>query len=177
MAKKKDNGAPHKNTVAIAEELIAPIVEELGLRLWDVRFEKEGATWYLRYLIDKEEGITIQDCEAVNKAIDPVLDNADPIQQSYVLEVSSPGAERQLTRDWHFAECMGEPVQVRLIRPFKGRRDFVGALTDYDGDNITILLEDEPDGDPDNATEMTFTIKESAYVRLYVDFETGGFKG
>lgn len=163
-----------QNTVQVAEKLIMPVLEQLGLRLWDVRFEKEGADWYLRYLIDKDGGVNIRDCEAVNKAIDKILDAEDPIDRSYVLEVSSPGAERLFTRDWHFGRYMGELVTVRLIRPVDGTRDFVGELAGFDGENITILLDGGEDG-AGTGTAMTFAKKESAYVKLYVDFETGGF--
>ena len=163
------------STVQKAQALIEPVLEELGLSLWDVRFEKEGATWYLRYLLDKDGGIEIKDLEKASGAVSRLLDETDPIPQSYVLEVSSPGAERQLTRDWHYEDCMGARVQVRLIRPVDGVRDFTGILSAAEGDNVTILLGDEES--QDEMTEMTFTKKESAYVKLYVDFEIGGFKG
>lgn len=119
-----------KNTAAIAEELAAPILEEMGLQLWDVVYEKEGSGWYLRYYVDKEGGIDINSCEAFSRAISDVLDEADPIDGSYTLEVSSPGIERQLTRDWHFETLMGQQLLVRLIRPVEGVRDFIGTLTD-----------------------------------------------
>jgi ribosome maturation factor RimP len=161
-----------ETTVQVAERLIEGVLEELGLRLWDVRFEKEGGDWYLRYLIDRPEGVTIGDLESVNKAIDKILDREDPIAQHYVLEVSSPGAERQFTRDWHYEENIGCLVRVRLIRPVEGIREFVGELSGHDGQNVTILL-----GDEDEATEMTFAKKEAAFVKLYVDFESGGYEG
>lgn len=119
-----------KNTAAIAEELAAPILEEMGLQLWDVVYEKEGSGWYLRYYVDKEGGIDINSCEAFSRAISDVLDEADPIDGSYTLEVSSPGIERALTRDWHFETLMGQQLLVRLIRPVEGVRDFIGTLTD-----------------------------------------------
>ena len=99
-----------KNTAAIAEELAAPILEEMGLQLWDVVYEKEGSGWYLRYYVDKEGGIDINSCEAFSRAISDVLDEADPIDGSYTLEVSSPGIERALTRDWHFEALMGQQL-------------------------------------------------------------------
>ena len=85
-------------TVERAEQIARPVLEQLKLTLWDVRFEKEGSVWYLRYFLDKEGGVTIDDCEAFSRAVDPLLDEADPIEQSYTLEVSSPGVERELTR-------------------------------------------------------------------------------
>lgn len=154
-----------KNTAAIAEELAAPILEEMGLQLWDVVYEKEGSGWYLRYYVDKEGGIDINSCEAFSRAISDVLDEADPIDGSYTLEVSSPGIERQLTRDWHFEVLMGQQLLVRLIRPVEGVRDFIGTLTDYRDGTLTLLL--------DEKTEMNVERGETAFIRLYNDFSGG----
>lgn len=154
-----------KNTAAIAEELAAPILEEMGLQLWDVVYEKEGSGWYLRYYVDKEGGIDINSCEALSRAISDVLDEADPIDGSYTLEVSSPGIERQLTRDWHFETLMGQQLLVRLIRPVEGVRDFIGTLTDYRDGTLTLLL--------DEKTEMNVERGETAFIRLYNDFSGG----
>ena len=155
-----------KNTAAIAEELAAPILEEMGLQLWDVVYEKEGSGWYLRYYVDKEGGgIDINSCEAFSRAISDVLDEADPIDGSYTLEVSSPGIERQLTRDWHFETLMGQQLLVRLIRPVEGVRDFIGTLTDYRDGTLTLLL--------DEKTEMNVERGETAFIRLYNDFSGG----
>ena len=104
------------NTVAAVWEIAAPVAEQLGLSIWDIRFQKEGVSWYLRIYIDKEGGVGITDCENFSRAVDGPLDDADPIEQSYYLEVSSPGVERQLTRDEHFKKYIGSPVMVRLIR-------------------------------------------------------------
>lgn len=154
-----------KNTAAIAEELAAPILEEMGLQLWDVVYEKEGSGWYLRYYVDKEGGIDINSCEAFSRAISDVLDEADPIDGSYTLEVSSPGIERQLTRDWHFETLMGQQLLMRLIRPVEGVRDFIGTLTDYRDGTLTLLL--------DEKTEMNVERGETAFIRLYNDFSGG----
>ena len=154
-----------KNTAAIAEELAAPILEEMGLQLWDVVYEKEGSGWYLRYYVDKEGGIDINSCEAFSRAISDVLDEADPIDGSYTLEVYSPGIERQLTRDWHFETLMGQQLLVRLIRPVEGVRDFIGTLTDYRDGTLTLLL--------DEKTEMNVERGETAFIRLYNDFSGG----
>lgn len=154
-----------KNTAAIAEELAAPILEEMGLQLWDVVYEKEGSGWYLRYYVDKEGGIDINSCEAFSRAISDVLDEADPIDGSYTLEVSSPGIERQLTRDWHFETLMGQQLLVRLIRPVEGVRDFIGTLTNYRDGTLTLLL--------DEKTEMNVERGETAFIRLYNDFSGG----
>lgn len=154
------------NTVEIAERIIRPVLEGLGLELWDTRFEKEGGTWFLRYFIDKEGGVNINDCEQVSKAVDQLLDDADPIAHSYTLEVSSPGIERKLLKDAHFDRYVGHDVAVRLIRPVEGVRDFVGRLVGKRGDEITIALDDD--------VEMAFTQAETAYIRLYIDYGTGG---
>ena len=155
-----------KNTAAIAEELAAPILEEMGLQLWDVVYEKEGSGWYLRYYVDKEGGgIDINSCEAFSRAISDVLDEADPIDGSYTLEVSSPGIERALTRDWHYEALMGQQLLVRLIRPVEGVRDFIGTLTDYRDGTLTLLL--------DEKTEMNVERGETAFIRLYNDFSGG----
>lgn len=164
------------NTVQIAEQLALPVLEQLGLELWDVRFEKEGAGWYLRYFVDKPGGINIQDCTDFSHAVEKLLDHADPIPQSYTLEVCSPGIERELRRDHHFARYIGHPVTVRLIRAVEGRRNFTGTLSAKDGDQIRLLLEQPGENDTEIETEMVFTLKEAAYIKLYVDFGTGGLE-
>lgn len=131
------------NTVEIVTELVNPIVEKMGLKLWDVRFVKEGASWYLRIFIDKDSGVTIEDCEAVTRAVDKPLDDLDPIEQNYCLEVSSPGIERELIKDEHFDTFLGAPIMVKTIRPAEnGERDFKGTLVAHDKENITVILED-----------------------------------
>jgi len=157
--------AKKKNTATVAEELAAPVLQQMGLTLWDVVYEKEGNGWYLRYFIDKEGGVDINDCEAFSRAVEVVLDEADPIDGSYTLEVSSPGIERELTRDWHFEALMGETLFVRLIRPVEGVRDFIGTLTAYENNTLSLLLDEE--------TEMNVERSEAAFIRLYNDF-TGG---
>lgn len=137
MAEKKNGG----NTVAVCRRLAEPVAAELGLTLWDVRFVKEGASWYLRFIIDREEGVSMDDCVAMSRRMNPILDEADPIAHAYCMEVMSPGVERELTRPEHFDTCAGWPVLVRLIRPLEGAREFVGILKGLeDGD---VLLETE----------------------------------
>ena len=120
-------------------EIITPTAEELGYYLWNVEYVKEGADFILRVTIDNDEGITIDDCEAMTRAIDPILDEQDPIPDSYLLEVSSPGIERELTRDDHFDLCVGEKVEVRLFAPVDGSRVWVGILGERDGEgNIPV---------------------------------------
>ena len=110
-------------------EMCGPLAQELGLSLWDVQFVKEGADWFLRVFIDKEGGVSIDDCVNMTHALSPVLDREDPIPQEYLLEVSSPGLERRLTRPEHFAAYVGRPVRARLIRPLEnGQRELCGIL-------------------------------------------------
>ena len=138
MAKKKGG-----NTVSEVTALVKPIIEAMGLTLWDVRFVKEGALRYLRIFIDKDEGVSIDDCERVTRAIDAPLDELDPIEDAYTLEVSSPGIERELTEDWHFEMFLGAPVMVKLIRPDEsGVRELKGTLVANEKDSIELILED-----------------------------------
>lgn len=162
--------AKGKGTVAAVMELAQPVAERMGLLLWDVRFEKEGANWYLRLLIDREDGgVTIDDCEVFSREMDPLLDEADPISQSYVLEVGSPGTERDLTKDWHFARMLGKEITVRLIRPMDGKKEVVGRLTTYQDGTITLL----PRGEN---TELTVLLSDTAFVRQFDDYFMGGLE-
>ena len=148
-----------KNTVSQVWEIAEPIAEELGLILWDVCFEKEGANYYLRIFIDKEDGVGIEDCVNMSHAMDDPLDEADLIDGQYNMQVSSPGIERKLTRDFHFDYFMGEKVILRLIRPFEGQREFKGVLIDYSEDGaVTIEFDEE--------NTMTAEKKEIAWVKL-----------
>ena len=140
--------------------LIKEAVEQQGVTLWDVRFLKEGASWYLRVFIDKPEGITIDDCTDVSHAIDPIIDEADPIDKAYYLEVCSPGLERELTRDFHFEWAVGKEVKIKLYKAIDGKKEFRGILKDA-GENI-LLSTDEG--------EKSFNIKEISKVNL-CDFE------
>ena len=122
----------------VADAVKEPI-ESLGLELWDVRYIKEGASWYLRVYIDKEGGVDINDCTDVSRLIDPILDEYDIIGTSYYFEVCSPGLERELTRPEHFVRMLGREVRVFLFRPVEGKKEFVGKLADFrDG---TVILE------------------------------------
>lgn len=146
------------NTVKTVWEIVEPIANELGLRIWDVRFLKEGSSWYLRIFIDKDGGVSIDDCVDLTHAINDPLDEADPIEQAYFLEVSSPGVERELVRDEHFSAYLGEKIKVKMIRPIDGQREFSGVLSDYTDGNIAIALED--------GKGFTFTKKEASWVKL-----------
>lgn len=154
--------AKGKNTVTAVWEIVEPYAEELGLRIWDVRFLKEGASWYLRIFIDKDGGVGIDDCVNLSHAIDKPLDESDPIEQAYFLEVSSPGVERDLVRDEHFAAYIGEKVKVKMIRPVDGKREFAGILEMYEDGNITVRMNDD--------STLTFTKKEASWIKVD-DFE------
>ena len=148
-----------KNTVAEVTELVEPIVEGLGLTLWDVRYVKEGALWYLRIYIDKDEGVTIEDCETVTRAIDAPLDELDPIEGNYILEVSSPGIERELLLDRHFDRFIGAPVMIKLIRPDgSGNRDIKGTLIAHDKETVEIMSE--------QGEETVIKKKDTVYIKL-----------
>lgn len=148
------------NTVQRVWSVVEPIVKELGLELWDVRFVKEGADWFLRVFIDSENGVNINDCEAVSRAIDKPLDDEDPITQAYTLEVCSPGLERPLVRDEHFEKFIGADIIVKMIRPIDGiGKEFKGVLTAYDDGNVTVT-----DHSGDNQVEIT--TKDAAWIKL-----------
>ena len=146
------------NTVTAVWKLAEPLAAELGLTLWDVRYLKEGATWYLRIIIDKPDGIAISDCEDMSHAIDAPLDEADLIEHSYHLQVSSPGLERDLRLDAHFAHCLGQKIQLRLIRPLNNVRDYAGELAAFEAGIVTLTL---PDG-----SQMQVNQKETSFIRL-----------
>lgn len=129
------------NSAERVYELIKDAVEAEGVRLWDVRFLKEGASWYLRVFIDKPEGISIDDCTNVSHAIDPIIDEADPIDASYYLEVCSPGIERELTRSRHYEESLGKQVRLKLYRAYDGKKEITGTLEDVTEENVTLVTE------------------------------------
>ena len=165
MAIKKKNG----NTVEIVWELAAPLAAELGLSIWDVRFLKEGADWILRIVIDKAEGIAISDCEAMSHAINKPLDELDPIEQTYCMEVSSPGIDRELVREEHFKAYLGSPVLVKLIRPLAdGRRVLTGTLKDYQDSGVLLQM--------DEGEDILLAKKDTASVRLADDDFVGGIE-
>ena len=136
-------GKPQQGSaVKVVEALVRPVVEAMGLRLWDVRFEKEGPDWFLRVLIDRDEPMDTDTCADVSHALDPILDEADPIEQSYYLEVGSPGLGRKLTRPEHYEAVKGQKVSVRLFRANEnGTKEFSGILTGREGSTITVETE------------------------------------
>lgn len=147
------------NIAESVKAIALPIAENFGVRVWDVRFLKEGAEWYLRIFIDKDGGVDINDCENVSRAIDPILDEKDFISQNYILEVSSPGLERELTRDEHFKEYVGKDIKVRLIRPIEGLgKEFCGVLRAFDGDELTVE-------DYSGENQVSVSKKDTAWVK------------
>ncbi len=132
-----------KNTAQTVREIISDTVNGLGYSIWDVEYVREAAKWILRVTIDKPEGITIDDCEKVHRAIDPVLDEADPIENSYYLQVSSPGIERVLRTDEHIAACIGENVSIKLFSPVNGSKTLTGELAGTEDDSVIILQNGE----------------------------------
>ena len=145
----------------LVAELARPIVEEQGCELWDVEYVREGSEYFLRLYLDKEGGVDINDCEAVSRAVDPVLDEKDPIPESYRFEVCSAGLERQLKRPSDFERYLGEPVLVKLYRPRDGQKEFPGRLVRYEDGSVTIEM---------RGREVTFDKAEVALVRLRVEF-------
>ena len=131
-----------KNVAATVTELVSDTVKANGCELWDVEYVKEGADWHLRITIDREGGVGIDDCERVHRAIDPILDEADPIEGFYYLEVSSPGIERELKTDRHLAASVGALCEARLFAPLNGTKSVTGRLAAYDPDSVTLT----PDG-------------------------------
>ncbi|HJB80510.1 ribosome maturation factor RimP [uncultured Flavonifractor sp.] len=145
----------------LVSALAAPLVEAAGCSLWDVEYVREAGQWFLRVYIDKEGGVSINDCEAVSRPLSDALDEADPIEGSYVLEVSSAGADRPLKKPEHFAAFLGTEVEVRLYRAVDGRKDHVGVLSGYENGDVTIETAAGP---------KTFVKKDVAQTRLYVRF-------
>lgn len=141
--------------------LAQPVAESLGIEIWDIEYVKEAGTRFLRVYIDKADGVSIQDCESFSRALDPILDEADPIPESYTFEVSSAGAERVLKRPSDFERFLGSDVSVKLYQPVDGSKQFVGVLQSYDDGNVTILQNDKP---------RTFEKSTVAQVRLHITF-------
>lgn len=120
------------------EALARPIVEEEGCSLWAVEYVREAGTWFLRVFIDKDGGVDIADCERISRRLDPVLDEADPIPDSYVFEVGSAGIERELKRPSDFEQFIGADVELKFYQPINGRKSVVGKLMGYDNGDVTI---------------------------------------
>ncbi len=141
-----------------AEELLMPIVESHGFELVDVEYVKEAGNWYLRAYIDKEGGITVDDCELVSRAFSDRLDQEDFIEDSYIMEVSSPGLGRPLKKEKDYRRSMGKELEIRTFRPIDGKKEFYGILQAYDDNSVTICTEE--------GLEMTFAKADLALIRL-----------
>lgn len=145
-----------------AEELLIPIAEENHVEIYDVEYVKEGSEWYLRAYIDKPEGVTIDDCEAVSRAMSAKLDETDTIQDAYILEVSSPGLGRTLTKEKHFLKSIGKEVELKSFSPVQNKKQFKGILQSYE--EGILVLETADQG------KLSFKKTEIASVKLAIDF-------
>ncbi len=161
-AGKNAKGGKGGNTIARVCEMVKPITDELGLVLWDVVFEKEGAYWYLRVFIDRDDDMpSMDDCENVTRPLSKLLDEADPIEQSYILEVGSPGLGRELKREEHFKRYMECPVRIRFIRENEaGEKEIIAALKAWSKDGITVARDGE---------ESVIKFSDAAFIKLYDD--------
>lgn len=144
------------------EELLKPIIEEYQFELVDVEYVKEGSEWYLRAYIDKEGGITVDDCELVSRRMSDLLDEEDYVEGSYIFEVSSPGLGRPLKKEKDYIRSMGKEVEIRTYRAINKEKEFYGILKSYDDNNVTIEMDDK--------IEMTFAKSEIALIRLAFNF-------
>lgn len=144
------------------EEILTPIMEEYGFELVDVEYVKEGGTWYLRAYIDKPGGISIDDCEVVSRRLSDILDEKDFIDDSYIMEVSSPGLGRPLKKEKDFKRSLGKEVEIKTYRMIDKQKEFTGILKEYDENTVTIALDEE--------TVKTFEKGDIALIRLAFDF-------
>lgn len=145
-----------------AEAMAQPIIDQFGFELVDVEYVKEAGNWYLRFYIDKEGGITVDDCEVISRVLSDWLDKEDFIEDSYILEVSSPGLGRPLKKDKDFERSLGEQVEIRLYKARNKQKEFEGVLKSYDKDTVTIETED--------GNQETFERGDIALIRLALDF-------
>lgn len=147
---------------ARTEQYLLPLMEEHKFELVDVEYVKEAGTWYLRAYIDKEGGITVDDCEVINRKLSNWLDEEDFIEESYILEVSSPGLGRPLKKEKDFARSIGKEVEVKLYKAFNKQKDYTGVLEAYDKDTVTLGMED--------GSQIVFDRPDIALIRLAFDF-------
>ena len=143
------------------ERLAEPICREFGTYVYETEYKKEGGSYYLRLFIDKDEGVTIEDCENVSRALNPLLDTEDLVKEAYIFEVSSPGMDRVLSRPWHFEKVMGEDIDIKLFAPLNGKKEICGILRSFEGNTICI------DSDGEN---LLIEKKLAASVRLAIKF-------
>ena len=150
-----------KKVTEVVRKLALPVVEEQGCRLWDVEYVREAGQWYLRVYIDKDGGVNILDCEAISRVLSDILDEADPIESSYIFEVASAGAERPLKRPGDFEQFIGSPVLLKTYKSVDGRKEFAGDLAGYENGDVTLRIGGE---------ERRFAKEAIALVRLRCDF-------
>ncbi|MCJ7855813.1 ribosome maturation factor RimP [Lachnospiraceae bacterium NSJ-143] len=150
------------NTAKKAESMLSSTADTMGFEIADIEFVKEGQNYYLRVYLDKEGGITIDDCESFSRAAEKILDENDIIEQAYIFEVSSPGLDRPLKKDSDFEKFSGEVVDIKLYKPFNGSKEFQGRLKGLIDNNIVIFDEDD--------NEISFERKSVASIRLAVIF-------
>lgn len=143
------------------EKLATDVCERHGVYIYNTEYKKEGSEYFLRLFIDKDGGVTIEDCENVSREISPLLDDLTFIKEAYIFEVSSPGIDRALTRDWHFEKVMGEEIEIKLFAPLDGKKEISGVLTDYSDGVITVS---------ENDKEITIEKSKAASVRLAFKF-------
>lgn len=145
----------------LVEKMVEPILLQNNYELVDVEYVKEAGTWYLRIYIDKEDGVTVDDCEIVSRALDLELERKDPINDPYILEVSSPGLDRPLKKDKDFERSIGKEVEIKTYKTINNQKEFVGTLMSFDSNEVVISIEKKP---------MTFNRKDIAIIRLAVIF-------
>ena len=150
-----------KKVTEIVAELAAPVAAEFGCELWDTEYVREAGQWFLRLYLDKDGGVDILDCENVSRRVSDLLDQADPIEGSYIFEVSSAGAERQLKRPSDFEKFLGSPVLLKTYQNHDGRKEFPGVLKEYDGGAVVLEM---------GKQELRFEKNEVAMVRLRIVF-------
>lgn len=143
------------------EKLALDVCERHGVYIYNTEYKKEGSEYFLRLYIDKDGGVTIEDCENVSREISPMLDDLTFIKEAYIFEVSSPGIDRALTRDWHFEKVMGEEIEIKLFAPLDGKKEITGVLTGYSDGIITVM---------ENDKEITIEKSKAASIRLAFKF-------
>ncbi|MCD7805884.1 MAG: ribosome maturation factor RimP [Lachnospiraceae bacterium] len=157
--------AKQESVAERTEALLTPIAARFQVNIYDVEFVKEGSDWYLRAYIDKPEGVTIQDCEDVSRALSDRLDEEDFIEDAYILEVSSPGLGRILKKDRHLQSALGQEIELKTYRPVEGQKEFSGILKSFDTESLVLACEQK-----DQISNRTFSRKDLAVIRLALDF-------
>lgn len=153
--------ASKKDIESVTEKLLEPILKANNFECVDIEFIQEAGNWFLRVYLDKEEGITVNDCELVSRALEKELDKKDPIKDPYILEVSSPGLDRPLKKDKDFERHIGDQVEIKLYKTVGKSKDFSGTLLAFDEESITVDIEE---------TEVNFLRKDIAIIRLAIIF-------